>query len=93
MMMMMTTTKIYDDQDMRTFRDRIILWTQANRSIYSIKGVFVTVMLSFFLKTIFFYFKLYFLDIFKLLYCVGIKNKFKKIKKYYFNIFLSKKIF
>jgi len=55
-MMMMTTTKIYDDQDMRTFRDRIILWTQANRSIYSIKGVFVTVMLSFFKKIYFFLF-------------------------------------
>jgi len=67
MVMTTTTTKIYDDQDMRTFGDRIILWTQANRSIYSIKGVFVTVMLSFLLKNIFFYFKLYFLDNFKLL--------------------------
>ena len=33
-----------------------------------------------------FYFKWIFFNIFKLLWCVNIKNNFKKIKNYYFNI-------
>ena len=33
-------------------------------------------------------FKMFFL----LFICINIKNKFKKIKKYYFNIFLNKKL-
>jgi len=52
-------------------------------------------VLKVFLKNIFyflfFWFKLIFLNVFKLFSYTNIKNKLKKIKKYYFNVFLSEK--
>jgi hypothetical protein len=52
---------------------------------------FLWKILNFF---IFFLFKInIFFYIFKLFWCVDIRNNFLKIKKYYFNIFFNKKYF
>ena len=70
-------------------------WKLVNFYVVRIISTVWFLVLNIFLKTfkifIFFYFKLIFFSVFKLFWCVHIKNNFLKIKIYYFNIFLNKK--